>query len=85
MRLQKEEYQGLQRRYDDENDLNGAVVCTLARIATGCDCVQHDLRAILEQNVGKVEFPLVPEELFPSGAEEYDLEEPRHRAQRTEG
>ena len=49
-RLYEEEDQRLEACYDNENDLYGAVICTIARIAAGCNCVKHDLRAILKQN-----------------------------------
>jgi len=57
----------------------------VARIASGRDCVKHDLRAILKQDVGSIEDPVEFDEDFPHSVEEYDLDEPAHRAQPAEG
>ena len=69
-RLYEEEDQRLEACYDDENDLYGAVICTIARIAAGCNCVKHDLRAILKQNVEEIEPRVESDEHFCSCAEE---------------
>ena len=40
---------------DADDYLLGVVFCTASRVAASHDCVQHDLHAILDQEVGKVD------------------------------
>ena len=83
--LLKEESQGLDARCNDKNGLHDFIVCTGARVATGHDGVQHDLRAILDQEVGKVDVLAIFTERVWIPQEEHELQEPGQRAQHTEG
>tara|TARA_B100000459_G_scaffold133027_1_gene88058 strand:- start:120 stop:638 length:519 start_codon:yes stop_codon:yes gene_type:complete len=69
---------------DADDYLLGVVFCTASRVAASHDCVQHDLHAILDQEVGKVEAQGEFKERFPEVEQEHDLQEPGHRAQRTD-
>eukprot|EP00964_Phaeocystis_antarctica_P035646 scaffold20367_cov61-Phaeocystis_antarctica.AAC.2 len=82
--LYEEEDQGLDARCDEDDYLHGVVLCTGACVAAGHDGVQHDLRAILEQEVDKVDAPAEVTEFVLVFAEEHDPEEPERRAQQTE-
>ena len=82
--LCKEEEQGLDACCDEDDNLHGVVLCTGARVAAGHDGVQHDLHAILDQEVGKVEALAISTERVVIPQEEHELQEPGHRAQHTE-